>query len=67
VLTTKYRADFLCFSEVIVETKGIRTLADADDAQLINYLKVTGKSVGLLLNFGGASLEYRRLVHNHRD
>ena len=64
-LSTIYRADFLCFDQVVVETKAIKLLTDADDAQLINYLKAIGYTVGLLLNFGGPSLVYRRLVYNH--
>ena len=62
LLTCAYRADFVCFESVIVETKAISTLTGADEAQLINELKATGLKRGLLLNFGSTSLEYKRLV-----
>jgi GxxExxY protein len=62
VLTCAYRADFICFESVIVETKAISTLTSADEAQLINELKATGLTRGLLLNFGAPSLEHKRLV-----
>lgn len=61
-LTCAYRADFVCFEEVIVETKAILKLTGADEAQLINELKATGLHRGLLLNFGASSLEHKRLV-----
>ena len=62
LLACAYRADFVCFESVIVETKAISTLTSADEAQLINELKATGLTRGLLLNFGAASLEHKRLV-----
>jgi GxxExxY protein len=62
LLTCAYRADFVCFENVIVETKAISKLTGADDAQLLNELKATGLRRGLLLHFGGASLEQKRLV-----
>jgi GxxExxY protein len=62
LLTCVYRADFVCFESVIVETKAISSLTGADEAQLINELKATGLGKGLLLNFGATSLEYKRLV-----
>ena len=62
LLTCVYRADFICFENVLVETKAISKLTSADDAQLINELKATGLYRGLLLNFGAASLEHKRLV-----
>ena len=62
LLTCGYRADFVCFETIVVETKAISQLTSADDAQLINELKATGFHRGLLLNFGGASLEQKRLV-----
>ena len=67
LLTCTYRADFICFKNVIVETKAIAQLTGADDAQLINQLKATGFHPGLLLNFGAPSLEHRRLVSGLSD
>jgi GxxExxY protein len=62
LLTCAYRADFVCFESIIVETKAIAALTGADEAQLINELKATGLQRGLLLNFGATSLEHKRLV-----
>jgi GxxExxY protein len=61
-LPTRYRADFVCFSEIIVEFKAISALTNADEAQILNYLKATGFQRGLLINFGAPSLQYKRLV-----
>lgn len=58
-----YRADFVCFDDVVVELKAVRTLGGVEEAQIINYLKASGHQTGLLLNFGASSLEHRRLVH----
>ena len=61
-LATHYRADFVCYDSVIVEVKALDRLSGVEEAQVINYLKITGNEVGLLVNFGRVSLEYRRLV-----
>lgn len=62
LLTTGYRADFLCYETVIVELKAIERITSREESQLLNYLKASKKEKGLLLNFGGSSLEYKRMV-----
>ena len=62
LLQKQYRADFICFNEIIVETKATSGLTGIDESQVINYLKATGLKLGLLVNFGMESLESRRLV-----
>ena len=67
LLRCAYRADFVCFESVFVETKAIAALTRTDDAQLNNELKATGMERSLLLNFGATSLEHRRLVFSSSD
>ena len=67
LLPTHYRADFVCFSEIIVEFKALSRLTNIDEAQLLNYLKATELKRGLLINFGAPSLEYKRLVWGYED
>lgn len=61
-LHTCYRADFVCYEEVIVELKALHSMGIIEQAQILNYLKATQMRVGLLLNFGAPSLEYKRYV-----
>jgi GxxExxY protein len=61
-LACMYRADFICYDEVIVELKALGRLTTVEHSQVLNYLKATGLKRGLLLNFGAPSLEYKRLV-----
>ena len=63
-LTKRYIADFLCYGGVVVETKAQAALTQVDTAQLINYLKATRQSLGLLMNFGAESLQHRRLIQS---
>lgn len=62
-LNKMYQPDFICYDRVIVEIKAISDLTGQEEAQLIQYLKATGLKVGLLINFGSKSLEYKRLVY----
>jgi GxxExxY protein len=62
-LACTYRADFIRYSDIIVELKAIKQLSDLERAQTINYLKATGVKRGLLLNFGAPSLEKERFAN----
>lgn len=61
-LETFYKSDFICFESVIVELKAMVSLGGIETAQVLNYLKATGFDIGLLLNFGANSLEFKRVV-----
>lgn len=62
-LDHQFQVDFACFDQVIVEVKSSEKGITADHvAQVLNYLKVTGCEVGLLVNFGRRKLEYQRFI-----
>ncbi len=61
-LTGFHRIDFVCFDEVVVEVKASSLTGPAEQAQVLNYLALSGHRLGLLLNFGRPSLEYKRFV-----
>ncbi|MBM3436247.1 MAG: GxxExxY protein [Bacteroidetes bacterium] len=62
LLEKKYVADFLCFDEVIVELKAMDGLNPDHLSQVLNYLKACDKKIGLLINFGTRSLQYKRII-----
>ena len=51
-LHKEYIADLICFGQIIAELKACERLTGSDEAQILNYLKATGKRAGLLFNFG---------------
>jgi GxxExxY protein len=57
-----YAADLLVANRVLVELKVAPEYQNADEAQLLNELKATGIKVGLLINFGRAKVEFKRMV-----
>ena len=61
-LKKRYSADFICYDKIIVELKALSDLTTQNEAQVINYLKTTKHKLGLLINFGSKSLQYKRLV-----
>ncbi len=61
-LESYYRADFVCYHDVIVEVKAQSGIGDTDAAQVINYLKASRCLRGVLLNFGSRQLQFRRFV-----
>lgn len=61
-LRKKYKADFVCFDNIIVEIKAVDNIISEHIAQVLNYLKATNNKVGLILNFGTHSLQYKRVI-----
>lgn len=60
----RYNADLVVGQTVIVELKCCESLMSEHQAQLFNYLKVSGLSIGLLVNFRRRKLEWKRLQSN---
>jgi GxxExxY protein len=62
VIVGDYVADMLVGDVVVVELKVAKEYNSEDEAQLLNELKATGTKVGLLINFGRAKVQFKRLV-----
>jgi GxxExxY protein len=69
LLEVGFRCDFLVDKRVIVECKSVREVTPLDHAQLLNYLKITNLTVGLLINFNVRKLTdgIQRIVNNYND
>ena len=66
-LVGEYVPDLIVFEKVIVDAKTIDRITDHERGQMLNYLRITGLEVGLLLNFKRAHLEWERLVLTEKD
>jgi GxxExxY protein len=66
-LASFYRPDFICFCEVVVETKAISKMSGTEEGQVINQLKASRLHKALLINFGMSKLETKRMVLNLRE
>ena len=64
VLKRKYTPDFFVENSVIVEIKALSRLTPLEESQVINYLKAAEMKIGILINFGGPSLEFRRFINS---
>lgn len=51
-LNKTYVPDVFCYDKIILELKAVSALADEHRRQLLNYLRITGCKLGLLVNFG---------------
>ena len=60
VLDDTFKPDFICYDKIIVELKSVKELDDVHRSQAINYAKVAGYQLSLLINFGQSSLEKER-------
>ncbi len=62
-LRQMYKADFVCYGNIIVEIKAVSKLVDEHRGQVINYLNAAGVKLGLLVNFGHyPQLEWERVI-----
>src|SRR5437667_1114616 len=57
-----YYADFVIWDKILFEAKAVEKLTDAHVKQVLNYLAASKLRLGLLVNFGGDSLEWKRIV-----
>jgi len=60
VIVGDFKSDLVVNAELIIELKAVSGLIVEHEVQLVNYLTATGKDIGLLLNFGGRSLEFKK-------
>ena len=61
-LKTEFVPDYVCYNDIILELKAVKELEDIHRSQAINYGKVAGAKLSLLVNFGEASLQYERYI-----
>ena len=62
VLPHKYFADFVVLNQIILEAKAVESLTESHIKQVLNYLAAAKLKLGLLVNFGADSLEWKRVV-----
>ena len=57
-------ADFVVYEKIILEIKAVSYLVNQHLSQTLNYLKATGMRLGLVVNFGNAKFQYRRVLNS---
>jgi GxxExxY protein len=62
ILPHYFIADLVVFDSIIIEVKSVKEINDIHIGQTINYLKASGLNLGIIINFGQSSLEYKRIV-----
>ena len=66
VVVGDFIADIRVENRILVENKAVLALNTAHEVQLVNYLNATGIEIGLLINFGGPSLDFKRKYKTYR-
>ena len=66
IMVSKRRVDFMVEEKVVVELKAITDLTNENLAQALNYLECHQLEIGLLINFGSKSLQFKRLINQHK-
>ena len=59
----EYVPDLIAFDAVVVDAKVVERITDHELGQMLNYLKITGHHVGLILNFRHPRLEWKRVIN----
>jgi GxxExxY protein len=67
VVVSEYVPDLITFGTLIVDTKVIDRITDQERGQMLNYLRIAGLQVGLILNFRRAKLEWERVILSARS
>jgi GxxExxY protein len=63
ILPHYYYADFVVWQKILFEAKAVEKLSDSHLKQVLNYLPASKLRVGLLVNFGGDVLEWKRVIY----
>jgi GxxExxY protein len=58
----EYIPDLIAYSTIIIEIKTIKAITNHERGQVINYLRLTGLKLGLILNFKKSKLEWERII-----
>ena len=62
ILSHKFYADFVVYENIILEIKAVNSFAEDFTKQVLNYMAIAKSKLGILVNFGEASLRYKRFV-----
>ena len=62
ILVGEFIPDLIAYEGIIVDTKTIDRITDIERGQMLNYLRITGLPVGLIINFKKSKLEWERIV-----
>ena len=67
ILNKEFKVDFLVEQEILLELKSVESILPLHQAQIISYLKLSGKHLGLLINFNSPLIKngIRRFVNNY--
>ncbi|HEX4263204.1 MAG TPA: GxxExxY protein [Verrucomicrobiae bacterium] len=66
MLPHHYYADFVVWDKIMFEAKAVEKLTDVHVKQVLNYLAISKLELGLLVNFGGESLEWKRVIRSQK-
>ena len=61
-LVGEFIPDIIVLNKIVIDTKTVDSIGNSEAGQMLNYLKVTGFRLGLIINFRHAKLEHRRIL-----